>query len=79
MWRKIVLAAGVIAVLVSILKPVTRTEWINPPQHLIDGSIVFEKETKQVVKTDYGATTNRTLCILIGAAAVYLMVPDKKK
>lgn len=79
MLRKLVLAIGIIAIGWSLLNPITTTEWTNPPMHLIDGSISFPKESKEVVKTDYATTVTRTMFIFIGVAALFLLVPNEKK
>lgn len=75
MYKKLVLALGAAAMVISLVMPVT---YILPPSS--DGSIIFTwAEANNVPYTDWPATASRTLAIASGAILVAVILPDRRK
>jgi len=75
MYKKLVLALGAAAVIISLAMPVTD---ILPPSS--DGSIIFTwTAADKQSHTDWPATASRTLALASGALLVAVVLPERRQ
>lgn len=72
MRKKIIIAIGAVAVIVSLMMPITEKKIVptNSNSILKTDVVTFVNDT---------ATWNRTIALLIGTIAIAYIVPEKKK